>query len=384
LDLSDAQPVQLTLRVLAREQIDAALIEQWEHLEQRSLEPNAFLSPHFIIPALEHLTPDLQVDIVAVGGGAGQLLGLGIFCRQRPTRQMPLPRLCAYRSPHSYRTGLLIDRTFSDCVADAFVGYFGQARNRWRAVEFVDLRLDGPLDRALLGAARRQGVRWKSYHEKTRAILEPARCGAFERSQRVHDAAELRRKRRRLGERGTVSWRLAIGAEVGPDQTEQLLALEHSGWKGEQRESLLSQPAHAQFCRDMAERFRRAGRVFFCELMVDGRVIASANYLLSGNVGFAFKIGWDPVYAKASPGVLNEVEFIEHVGERLGTLEYIDSGAQPGSFIDALWPQRATLGTRALLGRGIPAAFDPLLDALRAIKARWRAVRAAMPRPGGR
>jgi hypothetical protein len=376
-DLSDIRQLHPTVRVLSRADIDATLIDQWERLEQRSLEANAFLSPHFVIPALEHLTPDLAVDIVAVFGPQQHeesLLGIGIFSRQPPTRQMPLPRLVAYRSPHSYRTGLLIDCACADRVADAFFEYFRRPRNRWRAVEFVDLYQDGPLDRLLQQAAVRHGARWKPYHEKTRAVLELGRCAPLAAPLSTRDASELRRKRRRLAEQGAVSWRLSVGAEVDAEHAERLLRLEHSGWKGEQGESMLSSSSDAQFCRRMVDGFRGAGRGFFCELMVQDRVIATANYLTSGDAGFAFKIGWDPEYAKCSPGILNEIEFVEHAGdERLSALQYIDSGAQPGSFIDSLWPQRQTLVTRALLGPGLPSMVEPLLDGLRALKARWRA-----------
>src|SRR5262249_20934562 len=152
---------------------------------------------------------------------------------------------------------------------------------------------------------------------------------SFEASLGTREAGEVRRKRRRLAEHGAVSWCLTMGAEVGAEHAERLLALEHNGWKGEKGESMLSDPDHAQFCRQMVDGFRGAGRGFFCELMVGGRVIATANYLTSGDAGFAFKIGWDPEYAKCSPGILNEVEFVERAGDgRLSALQYIDSGAQ--------------------------------------------------------
>jgi CelD/BcsL family acetyltransferase involved in cellulose biosynthesis len=372
-----AAPAGLEVRILGRADIDAPLIDRWARLEARSLEANAYLSPHFVVPALRHLTPELAVEIVAVfdrESANAPLVGLGVFSRRSPTRRMPFPTLCAYRSPHSFLTGLLIDRDLADRVADAFFGYFGSRRNRWCAVEFVDLRQHGPLLRALQGAARRAGARWHPYDRRRRAVLDPHGLGERPLEGRLdpHDAAELRRKRRRLAERGAVSWRLVDDGQVRAEQVETFLALEHRGWKAEQGSSLRSQPAHETFFRELVDGFRAAGRAFFCELQLDGCAIASSSNLLSGDAAFAFKIGWDPAYAKSSPGILNEIEFIEHASERFGTLEYIDSGAQPGSFIDSLWTQRVDLVTGAFLSRGIPATLEPLLAALRRIKSRLR------------
>jgi hypothetical protein len=84
--------------------------------------------------------------------------------------------------------------------------------------------------------------------------------------------------------------------------------------------------------------------------------------LISGGTGFAFKIGWNPSYAKMAPGVLNEVEFIQQAPRLCGSLSYIDSGALEGSFIDQLWARRRILasgvfGTTAL-GRTVLRGFE--------------------------
>jgi hypothetical protein len=54
------------------------------------------------------------------------------------------------------------------------------------------------------------------------------------------------------------------------------------------------------------------------------------------NAGFVFKVGWHPQYAKLGPGLLNEPELIRHAPTLCAKLAYLDSGAAPGSYIDAL------------------------------------------------
>ncbi|MBE0602785.1 MAG: GNAT family N-acetyltransferase, partial [Deltaproteobacteria bacterium] len=106
-----------------------------------------------------------------------------------------------------------------------------------------------------------------------------------------------------------------------------------------------SDPSHEAFFREAADCFREKGRLFFTELSVDGAVVASTSNFISGDAGFAFKIGWRPEFAKLSPGMLNEVECIRNAPERFGNLAFIDSGAEEGSFIDQLWTGRRGLSS---------------------------------------
>jgi hypothetical protein len=71
------------------------------------------------------------------------------------------------------------------------------------------------------------------------------------------------------------------------------------------------------------------------------------------------------------PGVLNEVEFIQHAPKLCGPLSYIDSGALEGSFIDQLWAGRRGLASGIFgttpLGRKVLWG----IERMRRIK-RWR------------
>ena len=122
----------------------------------------------------------------------------------------------------------------------------------------------------------------------------------------------------------------------------------------------------------MIDGFSRCGRVFFTELCVNHEVIASTSNVVSGNAGFAFKVGWHPGYAKLAPGLLNELELIRHAPTLCAELAYIDSGAAPGSYVDDLvaGPPLAHVGPvchhvagAAGAGRAAAAVSGPTLAA---------------------
>jgi CelD/BcsL family acetyltransferase involved in cellulose biosynthesis len=155
---------------------------------------------------------------------------------------------------------------------------------------------------------------------------------------------------------------------VTPEVIETFLRLENKGWKGEEQSSLLSQPKHAEFFRDMAQRFAADGRAFFCELLLDGRVIASSSNFVSGRVGFAFKIGWDGDFAAVGPGILNELELMRWLGEGGLDIDYMDAGAMEGAYIQRLWKTVTDVKSGVLVGGNVGTAILPALNFARGVK----------------
>jgi hypothetical protein len=98
----------------------------------------------------------------------------------------------------------------------------------------------------------------------------------------------------------------------------------------------------------MVAGFAAERRVLFTELTLDGVAIAAACNFVSGRLGFAFKIGWNPELRAYSPGWLHEVEFMRNAGTLLRDLEYIESGATTDSYINELWLERRPLATLSI------------------------------------
>jgi hypothetical protein len=341
------------VRQVQFDELDPKTVKSWESLEERALESNAFLSPRFVIPAIRHLgRPEelrktMFVFVEKVNGGGVDLVGAGVFVQSSGKRSFPLSHLRAFRSLHSYLSGILVDRDEAEGAVRAFFQFFCDKNATWHGVEFEYCPVDGFQAELITGVAKEFGSLWEEEEKIHRAIFAPSEGGdAYIRSQfssgRIKD---LRRMRRRLEEEGNVRWRALFGNEVDEQSVERFLEIEHMGWKGENGTSLRSRPSHEAFFREMVGGFREKEGLFFTEMYLNNVVIASTSNLISGGTGFAFKIGWDPRYAKMGPGVLNEVEFIQRAPKLCGSLSYIDSGALEGSFIDQFWVGRRALSS---------------------------------------
>lgn len=331
-----------------------------------------FLSPHFILPAVRHLTRTrlLLLTIFRCDGPHERLIGLGAFVARPPSARFPLPHLEAYRSPHTFLTGMLLDRDYPGLALDGLGAYLSSARTLWCGIEFKENLSYGAFSQIYRDHAPASSVSWGEYCQQRRAILR--RDSAAERYAELLAGSgfgkDLRRKRRRLNSLGTPEVRVLVGPAVTHEVIESFLRLEDKGWKGSECSSLLSVPSHADFFRDMAQRFAAAGRAFFCELLLDGRLIASSSNFVSGRTGFAFKIAWDPEFASIGPGILNELELMRWLGEGGLDIDYIDSGAMEGAYIQRLWGTAMDLTSGVLVGGNVGSALLPTLSVVRSVK----------------
>jgi CelD/BcsL family acetyltransferase involved in cellulose biosynthesis len=128
--------------------------------------------------------------------------------------------------------------------------------------------------------------------------------------------SELRRRRRRLEERGPVELEVADGRE----RLERLLAegyaLEGSGWKEAAGSSIAARPAARRFYDDMARWAAERGILRLCFLRVGGKPIAFKLGLEANAVLYSCKGGYDPTEARFAPGHLIVWELLRWASAR--------------------------------------------------------------------
>jgi len=360
-------------------------VKQWTELESRALEANAYLSPHFVLPAAQHLDPNVPIFALAIerqGGdnsGQSQLAGIGIFRSVPASKDFPLPHLVAYRSRHSFLSGLLLDRACASEAFHALLDHFRAEHRRWHGFVFQGTWGDGPTWDLMQAATKSRGMASHPWNDRRRAVLSPGTDRATAEAMIADQVRANVRRAKRLNQMGVVTWSLLRPGGIPEPTTEAFLSLEHEGWKGEDKSSLRSNPSDEAFFRAIVSKFGGDGRAIFSELLLDGRTISSTSNFVSGRSAFAFKIGWSPEFAKASPGVQNELALLRAVysHEDLGDLDFWDSGATEGSYVDKLWPSRRSIVSLAVATTRLGRVALRALGTARTLRRRYRARAAA-------
>ncbi|MFT6395841.1 MAG: CelD/BcsL family acetyltransferase involved in cellulose biosynthesis [Bradymonadia bacterium] len=323
-------------------------VGEWRHLEDHSVEGNAFLSPDFILPAVRHLTPKTRVVTLAVRQDE-DLVGLGVFEELAPTLRIPVVHYRAYRCEHTYMSGLLVRDGHVANVANALFAWFRARRRVIGAVEFFARSAEGPLAVALQEASVANRCGWVEYEAFERATVSPSLITdelltqVWSKNQRN----KARRYARDLGRMGEVSYRTVFNRDGWDAPTNKFIELESMGWKGEADSAIASARYREAFYREMVDGFARRGKSYFSQLRCGEQVVATSTNFVSGSVGFGFKIGWHSEFADASPGTLHEHEYIRTSATDLAGVRFVDATADPGSFVDKIWPHRRSMTSGA-------------------------------------
>ncbi|MCA9090389.1 MAG: GNAT family N-acetyltransferase [Planctomycetaceae bacterium] len=333
----------LRVRRLLPAHLSRAEVEHWERLSDHSLSPNPFLSPHFTLPLLQHLPPDLPVRMLVVEDEAsGEWRAAGVFEITSPSMRQPLAYAQGLSSSYAFLDGLLIDRR--DAARTVQAMFYDQFQHRdWHGFHFSAIHTNSPLDRLLHFTAQKLGMsifyprRWDraqfSTHQSISKEEIVQQCSKSRRKS-------LRRGRRLLDDQGNVTFQLRRATGGSDSCVDGFLRLEAMGWKGAQGTAIACSPPREAFFRNLVENFSQKRDVLFGELRLDNQLIASTCNIRSAETLTAFKIGWDPSFADAGIGLWSEIELAAAVCQNLPEIAYIDSSAKEGSYVESVWLDR--------------------------------------------
>ncbi len=327
--------------------LDQAFIRRWRMLGKHALSPNAYLTPEFIIPAQKLLTPNIDIVIISIEKKIINeviLIGLGVFQIVQPSFKIPFKYLTTYRSTHSFLGGILLHEHHGFAMEE-MLNYI-KSLNKWSGVQFSEFKKTNEIvniNHNLLN----NDIHWFEFNDVFRAILYPKNSGLLYLDNKLNKKylKNLRRKKRNLKKLGDLSWNIVYKKNITNETINEFLTLENSGWKGDSGTSLLSNVDSSNFFKKIVIEFKDNNDIFFTEIKLNNKTIASTCNFVSGNVGFAFKLAWNEDYSKYSIGILNEIELIINAPDSFSHLSYIDGSNMPGSFLEKLWINHVTLVT---------------------------------------
>ena len=360
-----------------------------DDLAADSLETNVFYESILAEAAVRSFGSGRELELVLVyrsDPGAPQrpprLTGFFPFERTARYRGLPLTTLVSFKHLHCFLCTPLVRRegareTFA-AVFDWLVGESGAA-----LVELRSIAADGPVHQLLVEQlhARRRPFWLGDW--STRAFFEPGADAESYLRGAISGLAlkEVRRKEKRLRERGRLVWRELEPGEDAAPWLRDFLELEASGWKGRGRSALACSEPEREFFVSAATAAHDLGQLMLLGLFLDDRPLALKCSFLAGAGGFAFKIAFDEAFRAFSPGFLLEIENVRRLHGR-PDIRWMDScAAAQHAMINRLWPGRRTMAT-VLFATG--RAPGDLLVSLMPLLQWGRRKLTRAPRPGPR
>ena len=182
---------------------------------------------------------------------------------------------------------------------------------------------------------------------------------SYEASMASKRRSDLRRRMRRLGEIGDVSFEVVDGTVELERRLDEGFAVEGSGWKGREGTAVGAGAETDRFYRLVARWASERGWLRLAFLRLDGRAVAFDFSLETGGRHYLLKTGFDESLRSHAPGALLRKEMIRYCfGEGLDFYEFTGDVAP--------WKQEWTSNTRQTvcieaystgpIGRGLWAA----------------------------
>lgn len=342
-----------------------AFVTQWNALANGCAEPNAFCESWFLAPALRQFDAQGRVQIFTIWQG-DELCGLMPVAANTHYGRWLMPHVQNWLHHNAFLGTPLVRTGYEGAFWQEFLALMDRQPGRALFLHLNGLPTDGPLLAALTQVTHAQGRRFDCVERKSRAFLQSdlSPQAYFEEAVRAKKRKELRRQKSRLSEEGVLTFVRSDGDEGLEAWTEEFLALEKRGWKGQNGSALGCADATRNLFVEALKGAAFAGKLERLELRLDGKPLAMLVNFLCAPGSFSFKTAFDEDYARFSPGVLLQIENLALLEQR--DIDWCDSCAAEGHpMIDSLWTGRRSVGrySVAIGGAGRRAIFGRLLNA---------------------
>lgn len=301
----------------------AALGREWDALVERC--GGGLLYQHgFLRLWREHFAPAEALRVLTQRTPEGFLTAaLPLLLRRTRIYGVPVRELSAMANVHSGRFDLLAENPPE--AARVFLGALLE-QGDWDVLKLIDVPHSGAAE-ALLDAAGRAGLRSGRWASMNSPYIElPESWIELEQSLSRHFRANMRRRRRRLSEKGAVSADLCDGSDAASltARLDEGLQLEAKGWKGRGGTAICQAPDTLEFYTALARQAGREGRLRLWFLRLDGRAIAFHFGLQDGARYLLLKPAYDEAYGEAAPGhLLMEVVLRDCIARGLVEFDFL-------------------------------------------------------------
>ncbi len=297
----------LFVEELDREQFDR-LRPEWDALAQRCGRGAPFFSHLFLRTHLDNFEYGARLRVLVCReapskGSAGRLVAaLPLIEEQATLCGIPVKRLRSPSGVHSNRFDLLFDPEHDEALPALWRAV--AELSDWDVLELRDVPAGGHGWRLWTYARREEHPvgAWESMRSPY-IPLDGGHAAVLGRLD-AKFKANLRRRRRKLEERGKVELQRVEGGAALEHLLEEGFLLESSGWKGREGTAIACDPVTRGFYAEYARKAALHGELSCYFLRVDGRAVGFHYGLTRGSTYILPKMAYDEELKECSPGQL--------------------------------------------------------------------------------
>lgn len=302
-ELSRSPGPPLTQSLVGGVELIDRLRDEWRALCAEGPSADPFFRPGWIAAYLRAFEPRARLRILTVRVDGRLRLILPLLEERSTLRGFPVRKLRAAAGVHSCRFDVVHGNGDPEPWIHAAWSHLRQTGG-WDVIEICDVPAGGAAERlAAHAAADGHPIgAWESMRTPYVRLSGAKDIDEILERTGSHFRANLRRRRRRLEEKGALRMRRIDGAD--PEALSRFYELERMGWKGERGTAIACDRRTRQFYDEIARWGAEEGILSLRALELDGRAIAMHYGLTAGGRYLLPKPAYDPSLSSCSPGQL--------------------------------------------------------------------------------
>ena len=275
--------------------------DEWRSLCAEGPSADPFFRPGWIGAYLRAFEPRAKLRIVVVRTDGRARLILPLIEERSTLRGFPVRKLRAAAGVHSCRFDAIVGHGDPEPWIRAAWSHL-QETGGWDVVELCDVPEGGAASRLVERAAKdgHPTGAWESMRTPYVRLSGAKDVEEILKRTGSHFRANLRRRRRRLEEKGALTLRRTDRAD--PAELARFYELERMGWKGDRGTAIACDARTRRFYDEIAGWAAQEGILSLRALELDGSAIAMHYGLTSGGRYLLPKPAYDPTLSSCSPG----------------------------------------------------------------------------------
>ncbi|HZR45853.1 MAG TPA: GNAT family N-acetyltransferase [Candidatus Manganitrophaceae bacterium] len=321
--------LKLSVEEISDEASFAALEKEWNAFLVRSSMNAPFLRHEWFRAWWKAFGGGRKMAVFIVKTESGRWAAAAPLMEEKGVRAgIPCRVLTSMSNDHSCRFDFLLSNDPRDDAGDAIAAIMEAIARRAPKVDLIELQ-DILSDSPTVAAFRRLAAQSGRRVGLRPTLLTPyipveGKWPDYFDAVSGHLKRNLRRRKRQLEEQGEISierWTgdgLSEGDRLG-DRLREGFEVEAMAWKGSAGTAIRENEVWAEFYRQWAQTAAERGWLRLYFLRLNDRPIAFYYTLLYDRKLYYLKLGYDPAYARYSPGILLHQEILESLFQEKAT-----------------------------------------------------------------
>lgn len=326
--------LKLSVEEISDEASFAALEKEWNTFLVRSSMNAPFLRHEWFRTWWKAFGDGRKMAVFIAKTESGRWAAAAPLMEEKGVRAgIPCRILTSMSNDHSCRFDFLLSNDPQDTPGDAVAAIAEAIARRRPGIDLIELQ-DILSDSPTVAAFRRLAARNGQEVGLRPSLLTPyipveGKWPVYFDAVSGHLKRNLRRRRRQLEEQGKVSIEQWTGDTLSEgdrlaDRLREGFEIEAMAWKGSAGTAIRENEVWGEFYRQLAQTAAERGWLRLYFLRVNDRPIAFYYTLLYDRKLYYLKLGYDPAYARYSPGILLHQEILESLfQEKVTELDFL-------------------------------------------------------------